>query len=99
MVKRATQQFMGRNQLVDRLTAQIGDRDTAMAVLRKRGQMDAKGELTALGRQRDQMTAQERALDRAHRQTGRPVQDFTYNPTTNRATARPGTYKSVFKRK
>jgi hypothetical protein len=83
-----TQQFMGRHQLVSRLTAQVGSRDEAIALLKKRGHMNAKGELTATGRARDRMTAAERAKDRAARATRRKPADFDYNPATNAATRR-----------
>lgn len=83
----ATQKFMGRNQLVDRLAAQIGDRDTAIAVLQKRGQLEADGKtLTAAGRARDNMTAEERAKDRAAKRSGKLPGAYSYNPATNRAT-------------
>jgi hypothetical protein len=80
----ATQKFMGANQLLDRLTAQIGDRDLAIRKLRERGHMETYSlNLTAAGRARDAMTAEERALDRAARRTGKPLTAFTYNPSTN----------------
>ena len=82
----ATQKFMGRNQMLDRLSAQIGSKETALAVLQKRGHADATGKLTAEGRKRDSMTAEERALDRAKTRTGKAVSAFKYNPVTNRAT-------------
>ena len=45
-----TQKFMGRNQLIDRLSAQVGDRDTAISILQKRGQLKADGKtFTAKG--------------------------------------------------
>lgn len=81
-----TQKFMGRNQLVDRLAAQVGNKDTAIAILKKRGQMDANGALTAAGQKRNAMTAEERAKDRAVKRTGHPAKDFTYSARTNRAT-------------
>jgi len=81
-----TQKFMGRNQLVDRLAAQVGNKDTAIAILKKRGQMTASGTLTAAGQKRNMMTAEERAKDRAAKSTGRPTRDFTYSAQTNRAT-------------
>jgi hypothetical protein len=84
----ATQKFMGKNQLIDRLTAQIGSRDTALEVLRKRGHVDDKGNLTAAGKRRDAMTAEERALDRASQRTGKKTSAFKYDPSTNRATLR-----------
>lgn len=82
----ATQKFMGRNQLVDRLAAQVGNKDTAIAILKKRGQMKDDGTLTAAGQKRNMMTAEERAKDRAVKRTGRPAKDFTYTARTNRAT-------------
>ena len=33
-----TQKFMGRNQLIDRLSAQVGSRDSAIKILQQRGQ-------------------------------------------------------------
>lgn len=84
----ATQQFMGRHQLIDRLAAQMGSKDAALDVLRKRGHVDAQGNLTEAGRKRDAMTAEERALDRAKTRTGKPTSAFKYDPKTNRATLR-----------
>lgn len=75
-----TQKFMGRNQLVKRLIAQVGDKGFAYALLKKRGHMNADGTLTAKGEQRNQMTAEERAFDRA----GETPHTHTYNPETNR---------------
>ncbi len=81
-----TQKFMGRNQLIDRLTAQMnGNREAALDVLRKRGHVDDKGNLTAEGKKRDAMTAEERAIDRAVKRTGGSPQNFKNNPRTNRA--------------
>ena len=81
-----TQKFMGRGQLVDRLAAQVGSKDTAIAILKKRGQMNEDGTLTAAGQKRNAMTAEERAKDRAAKRTGHPVKDFKYSARTNRAT-------------
>ena len=72
--------------MVDRLAAQVGNKDTAIAILKKRGQMTASGTLTAAGQKRNMMTAEERAKDRAAKSTGRPAKDFTYSAQTNRAT-------------
>ena len=77
-----TQKHMGRGELVDRLTAQVRDRGFAIALLKKRGDLTASGELTAKGRARDRMTAEERALDRADETSA----TSTYNPKTNRVT-------------
>lgn len=79
---------MGKNMLIDRLTAQVGSRDMALDILKKRGHVNDKGELTAAGKARDAMTAEERALDRAAKRTSKPKSAFTYNPKTNRATRR-----------
>ena len=77
---------MGRNSLVDRLAAQVRSKSFAIALLKKRGDLTASGELTAKGRARDKMTAEERAIDRASKESGRPASDYTYDQTTNRAT-------------
>ncbi len=81
-----TQAHMGRNSLVDRLAAQVRSKSFAIALLKKRGDLTASGDLTAKGMQRNKMTAEERAIDRASKQSGKPASDYTYNPTTNRAT-------------
>jgi hypothetical protein len=78
-----TQQFMGKGQLIDRLTAQVGSRELALSILEKRGHVDAKGNLTAAGLERDAMTAEQRAKDRASKRTGKPPSAFSYNPKTN----------------
>lgn len=81
-----TQKFMGKGQLVDRLSAQMGDRGKAIALLQARGHMEADGKtLTAAGQARNNMTAEERAKDRAHKKTGVPVSRLVYDPKTNRA--------------
>jgi hypothetical protein len=82
-----TQKFMGANSLVDRLAAQVGSRDLAIGLLRKRGQMEEGSEkLTAAGQARNEMTAQQRAIDRATKSLGKASTAYTYNPKTNRAT-------------
>jgi hypothetical protein len=86
IISMATQKFMGRGQLIDRLSAQMGSKEAALDVLRSRGHVDALGNLTEAGRARDAMTAEERALDRAKKRTGNPVSAFKYDPATNRAT-------------
>lgn len=83
----ATQKFMGKGQLVDRLSAQVGNRGMAVNILKKRGHLKADGKtLTAAGKKRDAMTAEERAKDRASKRLGKPKNQFKYNPKTNRAT-------------
>ena len=83
----ATQKFMGKGQLLERLTAQVGDRKLAIAILQKRGHLKADGKTyTAEGRKRNAMTASERAKDRAVKKSGGQMSDYVYDPSTNRAT-------------
>lgn len=77
---------MGRNQLLERLTAQVGSSALARELLIKRGHMTADGRLTAEGHRRNMMTAEERAIDRAARRSGKAAENYVYNPETNRAT-------------
>ena len=77
---------MGRNQLVKRLAAQVGSKSFAISLLKKRGDLTSTGDLTAKGRERDAMTAGERAIDRASKESGKPKTLYSYDPTTNRAT-------------
>jgi hypothetical protein len=83
-----TQKYMGRGQLIDRLAAQVGSREVALEILKKRGHIDKKGQLTTEGHKRDKMTAEERAKDRAAKRLGKPPESFTYNPQTNTAKLR-----------
>jgi hypothetical protein len=69
----------GRFQLVQRLTDQVGSEELARKLLIKRGHMYANGTLTPEGNARNNMNAEERALDRAGGQGA-------YNPRTNRVT-------------
>lgn len=81
-----TQKFMGKKQLVKRLTAQVGSKDMAVGILKKRGDMTEDGKLTAKGKARNNMTAKQRAIDRESKRTGKPASSFEYSPRTNRAT-------------
>jgi len=83
-----SQQFMGAGMLLDRLTAQVGDRDQAIKILIERGHMTPDQKWTPEGAKRNAMTAAERAKDRASRETGLPVSHFKYDPKTNKATKR-----------
>lgn len=86
-MKLETQKFMGKNQLVERLSAQVGSIDRAKAILIKRGDMKPDGKtLTAKGMKRNAMTASERAVDRAAKASGKQKSDYKYNPLTNRVT-------------
>jgi hypothetical protein len=81
----ATQKSMGKGQLIDRLTAQVGSREMAIGLLKKRGQLKADGKtLTAKGKERNNMTAEERAKDRASKESGKPASSFRYNASTNK---------------
>jgi len=83
----AIQKFMGKGQLIDRLAAQVGNRDSAIKILQERGHLKADGKtLTAAGAKRNAMTAEERAIDRATKRTGNKKDMYTYNPKTNSAT-------------
>lgn len=83
----ATQKFMGRNNLIDRLAAQVGSRDMAVGILQKRGHLKpGTEEFTPEGAARNRMTAEERAKDRASKATGKPASTYSYNPATNTAT-------------
>lgn len=83
MAKRETKKFMGKNQLVPRLAAQVGNKGEAIAILKKRGDMNPDGSLSAKGKKRDNMTAEERAKDRAAKRSGGKPSDYTYNPNAN----------------
>ncbi len=79
-----TQNFIGRNQLIDRLSDQVGSKDMALGILEKRGHVFPNTDkLTITGKIRDDMTAEERGLERAAKNSGKPVNSFTYNPLTN----------------
>ena len=80
-----TQKHTGRNELIERLTAQVGDKDTAIEILKNRGHLTKDGSYTAEGMKRNMMTAEERAKDRASKKTGKSKSVFKYNPKTNMA--------------
>lgn len=86
-MKLETQRFMGKGQLVDRLAVQVGSMNRAKAILIKRGDMTPDGKsLTAKGMKRNEMTARQRAIDRASKSSGKAKSNYKYNPLTNRAT-------------
>jgi|OM-RGC.v1.032397418 hypothetical protein len=86
----ATTKHTGKHSLVKRLTAQVGSKSLAENLLKKRGDMTERGELTAKGKKRDDMTAAQRAKDRAARRSKRPPEDYKYNVKTNIATLKKG---------
>lgn len=57
-----------------------------MALLKKRGDLDAKGKLTSKGKKRQAMGNAGRAKDRAAKRSGKSASSYNYNPKTNRAT-------------
>ena len=89
----ATQKYMGKGVLLERLTEQMRTQKsppkdpeaTARAVLMARGMVDNEGAYTKKGMARNNMTAEERAKDRASKRTGKPVSAFGYNPKTTMA--------------
>lgn len=76
--------------LLTRLTRQLASRGVkgakgmAAALMKKRGQMDDKGNLTAEGKKRQAMGNAGRAKDRAVKRSGGKASDYKYNPKTNR---------------
>lgn len=89
----ASQEFMGKGQLLDRLTAQVGSRSLAVGILKKKGYITNKG-YTELGMKRNMMTASERAKDRASKYSGLSPDKFGYNPKTNKVTKKAAKYES-----
>lgn len=84
-----TQKYMGKGQLIDRLAAQVGNRDMAIEILKKRGHLMADGKtLTPEGMKRNRMTAEERAKDRTSKRLGTPRARLVYDPKTNTARKR-----------
>jgi hypothetical protein len=83
-----TTKHHGRNDLIDRLAAQVGgNRDMALSILRDRGHIKADSEeFTPAGAARNKMTAEERAKDRASKLSGKPTTNYSYSLKTNRAT-------------
>ena len=81
-----TEQFLGSGQLINRLAMQVGSREAAIALLQKRGHLEKDGKtFTAEGARRNEMTAEERAIDRASRATGKPKNYFYYDKSKNSA--------------
>jgi hypothetical protein len=80
-----------KTKLETRLTRQLaakgvkGAANMATGLLKKRGQMDASGNLTAEGKKRQAMGNAGRAKDRASKASGHPASDYKYDPKTNKA--------------
>ena len=71
-----TQAFMGTGELIPRLMAQAGDAKFGMALAQKNGFLNSNGSMSDLGMMRNNMTAEQRAINRAG---GAGI----YNPATN----------------
>mgnify|MGYP006284432607 CR=1 FL=1 len=83
--------------ILTRLTQQIKENSpnvkdpeaAAIAALRRYGSMEKDStELTAHGKVRNEMSAGERAKDRASKRSGHPTSAYTYNAKTNAALLR-----------
>ena len=81
-----TMAHRGKNKLVKRLTAQVKSKTLAENILKKRGHLTKDGKLTKTGKARNEMTAAERAKDRAAKKSGKSPKAYKYNPKTNTAT-------------
>ena len=80
----ASKKYMGSGELVNRLSVQVGSRDFAIKLLQKRGHLGIDGKtLTSEGEKRNNMTAEQRAIDRASKRYNKPRENFKYNPDTN----------------
>lgn len=80
----ATQKFMGRGKLLERLASQVGSKKLAVEILQKRGHLNPDGRTyTEEGMKRNLMTAEERAQDRQSKRKGIPPEKFIYNSVTN----------------
>jgi hypothetical protein len=92
----ATQKYMGKGVLLERLTEQLRTQKGALEdpeaaareILNKRGHMTKDGKYTEAGQKRNSMTAEERAKDRASKKLKKPASAFNYNSKTNTATLR-----------
>ncbi len=74
--------------LVNRLSSQVGSRELAINLLKKRNHLDKNGNLTDAGRIRQDMGAAGRAKSRAVKYGGGRTFDYVYNKRTNRVTKR-----------
>lgn len=89
MRNNASNRFIGRGMLLERLTEQVGDRALAVKILQERGHLERDGRTyTDEGMLRSMMTASERARDREARKRGLSIDDFQYIPKSNKARRR-----------
>lgn len=77
--------------IIKRLTRQLAAKgndnaeEMAIGLLKKAGNLDSKGNLTAKGKKRQAMGNDGRAKDRAAKASGHSAKDYNYDPKTNRA--------------
>jgi hypothetical protein len=85
-----SRKFTGKKMLIKRLAAQIGGKGSkakAVEILKSRGHLKIDGvSFTKAGEKRNNMTARQRAIDRASLKSGRPKKAYKYNSKTNSAT-------------
>jgi hypothetical protein len=82
-----SQKYTGKNQLVKRLASQVGSLPMAIGILIKRGDLKPDGKtFTAKGARKNAMTAEERAIERAVKESGHKASEYKYNVETNSAT-------------
>ncbi len=82
----ASQEFLGKGELINRLSSQVGSRAKAISILQNRGHLELDGKtLTEKGLERNAMSAEERAIDRKSKRLNKPFDAFSYNPITNTA--------------
>jgi len=77
---------------VSQLEAKGHDKSSAYAIaysaLKRSGNLTKSGKATEKGKRRGEMTAGERAKDRASKYSGKPKSAYKYSSRTNRATLR-----------
>jgi hypothetical protein len=88
---------MDKPKILIRLTSQLkekGDKNAysnALGILRKNGIIEPNSlKLTEKGKVRDNMSAEERAIERRMRNTNNDAEDYIYDPKTNQATLKYG---------
>lgn len=80
---------MEKPQIVSRLEQQLTEKGydnieaNAVKFLQNAGVLDDNGNLTELGRERDAMTPEQRAIDRQAKKSKRPAWQYYYDHYTN----------------
>ena len=86
-----------KQQLMDKGREDADAEALSKNILIKRGHLNSDGTATAEGHRRGNMTASERAIDRAVKRSGGIPDYYEYNPETNYASKITG--KGVWKKK